>query len=191
MYWKKLLNWSKTPVSQKFILLEGSKVNLRTKKLEDAELDYEWRTDPEIAALDATVPINISFSNYLAHFEDEIKYPVPWSIKFAIETKGGRMIGNIMYYDIDPIDKEAEIGIIIGDKKFLGKGYGPDALKTLLNYIFDTTDMAKLYLHTLTTNKRAQKAFKKIGFIEDRKVRRDGMNFVKLDINREDWQLPG
>ena len=101
------------------------------------------------------------------------------------------MIGNIMYYDIDPIDKEAEIGIIIGDKKFLGKGYGPDALKTLLNYIFDTTDMAKLYLHTLTTNKRAQKAFKKIGFIEDRKVRRDGMNFVKLDIIREDWQLAG
>ena len=51
--------------------------------------------------------------------------------------------------------------------------------------------MAKLYLHTLTTNKRAQKAFKKIGFIEDRKVRRDGMNFVKLDIIREDWQLAG
>ena len=52
------------------------KINLRNKKIEDAELDYEWRVDPELSALDATVPINISLREFRDHLKDEIKYPV-------------------------------------------------------------------------------------------------------------------
>ena len=188
MYWKKLLNWSKTPDNEKPVVIEGIKINLRSKKIEDAEQDYEWRSDPELSALDATVPINISLREYISHFKDELKYPVPWSVKYAIETKEGNLIGNIMYYDIDPIDKEAEIGIIIGDKSFLGKGYGTDALSTLASYVFDTTNIILLYLHTLTTNERAIKAFKKVGFKESGPVRKEGMNFIKMNLLKEDWE---
>ena len=103
MYWKKLLNWPKTAEKSKKILIEGKKINLRSKKVEDAELDYKWRVDPELSALDATVPINISLREFRDHLKDEIKYPVPWSVKFGIENKDGVLIGNIMYYDIDPV----------------------------------------------------------------------------------------
>lgn len=182
MYWKKLLNWSKNPTKYEQIKIKGSKINLRSKKIEDAEQDYEWRVDAELAALDATVPINIPLREYISHSKDEIKYPVPWSIKFAIETKQKELIGNIMYYDIDPIEKEAEVGIIIGNKNFLGKGYGSDALLTLVSYIFETSNILKLYLHTLTTNERAQKSFKKVGFIESGPVRKEGMNFIRMEL---------
>jgi len=161
---------------------------LRSKKIEDAEQDYEWRTDPELSALDATVPINISLREYISHFKDELKYPVPWSVKYAIEDKNGYLIGNIMYYDIDPIDKEAEIGIIIGDKAFLSEGYGTDALHTLASHVFNTTNIILLYLHTLTTNERAKKAFKKVGFKEVGPVRKEGMNFIKMDLLKADWE---
>ena len=60
MYWKKLLNWPKVSEKNKDVFIEGKKINLRNKKVEDAELDYEWRVDPELSALDATVPINLS-----------------------------------------------------------------------------------------------------------------------------------
>ena len=47
MYWKKLLNWPKTSEkSKKNIFIEGKNINLRSKKIEDAELDYKWRVDP-------------------------------------------------------------------------------------------------------------------------------------------------
>jgi len=184
MYWKKLLNWPKTTEKSKNILIEGKKINLRNKKVEDAELDYKWRVDPELSALDATVPINISLREFRDHLKDEIKYPVPWSVKFAIENKEGVLIGNIMYYDIDPVDKEAEVGIIIGDRDFQGKGYGSDALITLRNYIFQETNLENLYLHTLTTNKRARKSFKKAGFGEIGEVRKDGMNFIKMNFKK-------
>jgi len=188
MYWKKLLNWSKAPDIKESVEIKGSKINLRSKKIEDAEQDYEWRTDPELSALDATVPINISLREYISHFKDELKYPVPWSIKYAIEDKNGYLIGNIMYYDIDPIDKEAEIGIIIGDKAFLSEGYGTDALHTLASHVFNTTNIILLYLHTLTTNERAKKAFKKVGFKEVGPVRKEGMNFIKMDLLKADWE---
>ncbi len=188
MYWKKLLNWSKAPNIEESVEIKGSKINLRSKKIEDAEQDYEWRTDPELSALDATVPINISLREYISHFKDELKYPVPWSIKYAIEDKNGYLIGNIMYYDIDPIDKEAEIGIIIGDKAFLSEGYGTDALHTLASHVFNTTNIILLYLHTLTTNERAKKAFKKVGFKEVGPVRKEGMNFIKMELLKADWE---
>jgi RimJ/RimL family protein N-acetyltransferase len=188
MYWKKLLNWSKDTVQHKYIEIEGSKIILRSKKVEDAKLDYEWRKDPELSALDATVPINITFNQFLSHTEEDIKYPVPWSVKYAVETNSSKLIGYVMYYDIDLIEKQAEVGIIIGDKEFLGKGYGTDALKTLVNHIFETTGLIKLYLHTLTTNKRAQKSFNRTGFIDCGPVRKDGMNFIKMEILKKDWE---
>ena len=89
-----------------------------------------------------------------------------------------------MYYDIDPIDKEAEVGIIIGEREFQGKGFGSDALITLKDYIFKSTNLEKLYLHTLTTNDRAKKSFKKAGFNEIGEVRKDGMNFIKMDYKK-------
>ena len=89
MYWKKLLNWPKVSEKNKDVFIEGKKINLRNKKVEDAELDYEWRVDPELSALDATVPINISLREFRDHLKDEIKYPVPWSVKYAIENKEG------------------------------------------------------------------------------------------------------
>jgi RimJ/RimL family protein N-acetyltransferase len=188
MYWKKLLNWSKAPDIEEPVEIKGSKINLRPKKIEDAEQDYEWRSDPELSALDATVPINISLREYISHFKDELKYPVPWSVKYAIEDKNGYLIGNIMYYDIDPIEKEAEIGIIIGNKAFLSKGLGTDALHTLASHVFNTTNIMLLYLHTLTTNHRARKAFKKVGFKEVGPVRKEGMNFIKMDLLKNDWE---
>ncbi len=186
MYWKKLLNWPKTSEkSKKNIFIEGKNINLRSKKIEDAELDYKWRVDPELSALDATVPINISLREFRDHLKDEIKYPVPWSVKFGIENKEGVLIGNIMYYDIDPVDKEAEVGIIIGDREFQGKGYGTDALITLKDYIFQETNLENLYLHTLITNERARKSFKKAGFSEIGEVRKDGMNFIKMNFKKK------
>ena len=66
MYWKKLLKWSsKSKLEETIKFLEGSITNIRTKKIQDLELDYKWRTDPLLCALDATVPITISSKKFI------------------------------------------------------------------------------------------------------------------------------
>ena len=59
--------------------LKGARVVLRDKRPEDAENDYRWRSDPELARLDAAIPLTMSFERYLKLFEDQMKYPTPGS----------------------------------------------------------------------------------------------------------------
>ena len=54
----------------------------------------------------------------------------------------------------------------------------------LKNYIFQETNLENLYLHTLITNERARKSFKKAGFSEIGEVRKDGMNFIKMNFKK-------
>ena len=168
--------------------LVGNKTVLRTKSMDDAEADYSWRIDPELAGLDATRPVTLSFSEYLRYHRDDVAYPSPWSVRMAIDTDDGRHIGNCMYYDINTEKLQCELGIMIGDRNYWSQGYGTDVVKTALTHIFTTTELNRVYLHTLSTNLRAQKSFTKSGFKPLREVRRDGYEFMLMEIWRKEWE---
>ncbi len=172
----------------KALRLEGKLCILRAKRLEDAEQDYSWRTDPELAALDASVPLTISLNEFMRYHRDEVEVPSPWSVRMGIDALDGRHIGNCMYYDIDPERRQAEVGIMIGDRGYWGRGYGVDALRTLLRHIFTETPLDHIYLHTLVGNERAQRAFTRAGFKPVVKLRRDGYDFLKMEVWREEWE---
>ena len=169
-------------------MIKGKLTVLREKMLEDAQTDYAWRTDEELSALDATTPLKMSYHDYLYMFKDELRHPVPWSKRFAVETLGGKLIGNCMYYDIDTVNGQAEMGIMIGDKEYWDQGYGSDIVNTLLGHIFTTTSLKRVYLHTLTWNLRAQRAFQKCGFVSLRNERRGGYDFLLMEILRDRWK---
>ncbi len=155
--------------------------------MEDAAVDYEWRSDPELAALDATRPVSLTLQEYTRFHRDDLEFPSPWSVRLAIETLDGRHIGNCMYYDIDWDRKQAEFGIMVGDREHWGRGYGTDAVATLLRHIFVDTAIERVYLHTLVDNTRASRSFAKCGFSALGDVRRDDHDFVKMEIRREEW----
>ena len=172
------------------LFLKGKKVVLREKRVDDAPEDYAWRVDEELARLDATRPLRMSYDDFQRYSQEEMGYPSPRSKRLAIDTYDGTHIGNVMYYDIDLRRKEAELGIMIGDREYWGKGYGTDAVNSLIEHIFTTTQITRLYLHTLEWNDRARKSFTKSGFKEVKNVRRSGMDFVLMEIWRSDWQAP-
>ncbi len=167
--------------------LRGAKIILRDKRLEDAEKDYRWRSDPEIARLDAALPLTMSFERYLKLFEDQLRYPTPGSHHFATETLDGKFIGNCMYYDLDSVNMEAELGIVIGDRDYWSNSYGYDAVTTLLEYMFSVRNLKRVYLHTLDWNERAQRCFSKSGFQPVRTVRRMSQDFILMEVLRDDW----
>ncbi|MEO2141020.1 MAG: GNAT family N-acetyltransferase [bacterium] len=167
--------------------LQGARIVLRDKKFEDAENDYRWRSDPELARLDAAIPLTMSFERYLKLFEDQMKYPTPGSHHYSIETLDGLFIGNCMYYDMDTVNREAELGIVIGDRDYWSYGYGYDAVTTLLDHMFNARNLKRVYLHTLEWNGRAQKSFSKSGFNPVKPVRRMAHDFLLMDVLREDW----
>jgi hypothetical protein len=92
-----------------------------------------------------------------------------------------------MYYDLDSINKEAELGIVIGDREYWSNSYGYDAVTTLLSHMFTDLQLNRVYLHTLDWNERAQRCFSKSGFNPVRTVRRMSQDFILMEVLREDW----
>ncbi len=167
-------------------MIKGSKVVLRGKRLEDARNDYAWKTDAELARLDATIPLDMPFSHYLISYAEELRYGDMRGGRYAIETLEGKHIGNCSYYNLDEDKGEVELGILIGDRAYWDKGYGTEAVTILVPQIFEETNIKRIYLHTLEGNIRAQKCFQKCGFTPSGRVTRGGHNFILMELKRSE-----
>jgi len=169
-------------------MIAGSKVILREKSSVDAWNDYAWETDPELSQLDAAQPITITFSWYLSNYVNELLHSPPTSHQFAIDTLGSKHVGNCSYYNISETRGEAELGIMIGNRNYWNKGYGTDAVTTMVNYIFRQTNLNRIYLKTLESNSRAQKCFQKCGFTPYSHLDKDGFSFALMETHRKRWE---
>jgi RimJ/RimL family protein N-acetyltransferase len=165
----------------------GKKTRLREKKLSDVRDDYRWQSDPELSKLDAAPVLEMSFAIYLLDYSSVLKrgntrFPL------AIDTLESRHIGNCTCYDIDEKKREAQVGIMIGDRDYWDKGYGTDAINTLVDHVFRNSSLDRLYLKTLDWNKRAYRCFEKSGFTDCGKLKHSGHNFILMEIKREQWE---
>ena len=166
-------------------IASGRLVRLRRKRLDDAEADYNWRRDPELARFDAAAPLRSSFQDFLITYTDDIRHPSPFRRVYAIEDMRGHHIGNVMYYNIDERRGEAELGITIGDKRYWNHGYGTDIVRTFLRFLFTEMNMRRIYLNTLDWNVRAQRSFRKAGFVPIGTNRRGFHTFITMEFRRE------
>ena len=165
----------------------GQLVRLREKQIDDARRDYEWRRDPELARYDAARPISMSYRSFVSTMSEDLQFTSAYRRSFAIEAiPEGKHIGNVMYYGYDAMLREAELGITIGDRDYWSRGYGTDAVKLMLRYLFTERELTKVYLHTLSWNYRAQAAFRHAGFQHVKSVHRDGHDFERMEIRREE-----
>ena len=167
---------------------EGEKVRVREKRVKDIQNEYSWRVDPELSRLDATKPMTMSYEDFFRYSKEEMQFPNYRSKRLAVETLEGVHIGNIMYYDLNMQNRQAEVGIMIGDKDYWSNGYGTDTVNTLLRHLFTILELDRIYLHTLSWNYRAQASFAKSGFKLVRNVKRGGQDFILMEVLRSDWE---
>lgn len=95
-------------------------------------------------------------------------------IQFIIwECKSNKKIGSVYLRDIDYINKKSELGIFIGEKDALGKGYGKLACHLILSYTFEHLNLSKIFLRLLSTNNRAFKCYNDVGFVQEGLFKQD------------------
>lgn len=106
----------------------------------------------------------------------------------------GEKIGQINYNEIDQEKKKVELDIIIGEKEFMGKGYGTDALKTMIKYLFDNFNINKIWIEARANNPRAVRAYEKAGFQKEGLLHQDDcfdgefVERIRFVILREDFK---
>lgn len=177
-------------------LLRGERVILRPFEHGFTEEElyrmYRWSRDESVLRWSGGSVLLMSFEEFKDALYHELHHPDKHSRTFSLLTDTGEFIGRLGFYNIDYRRHQAELGIAIGEKAYWGLGYGTDAVKTLLAYIFRETDLQRIYLHTYAANRRAQRAFEKCGFRKVKRNRRFSPEYgahdeIQMEIYRSDW----
>ena len=115
----------------------------------------------------------------------------------ALYSKGEeRFIGTIRASRIDWVNRTADVGILIGDRAYWGRGIATDALGTLCRYLFERLGLRKLTAGLMRINPAMLKVFEKLGFQEEGVFRRqdwfegDYVDHVYLGCFREEFVPP-
>lgn len=137
------------------LLLHGERVTLRPL----AESDL-----PRIAAIIAHPEVEPWWT-----YHDEARlhrelFEDPEVVAFAVEVDGD-VVGVIEYYEeTDPDYRHAGIDIALDPECCVGQGLGPDALRTLIRYLFDEHGHHRIIIDPAVANERAVAAYAKVGF---------------------------
>ena len=151
--------------------IDGRLIRLRALEPEDAERAYRWINDRENVSryLMARYPYSMSFEKeFMAEATKKNEFS---EARFAIETKDGVHIGMCGLHQARPEDRTAELGIMIGEVEYQSRGYGSDAVLTLVTFGFETMNLNRVSLGTFEFNERAYAVYKKIGFVDEGRER--------------------
>lgn len=172
-------------------MIEGNLVRLRPIEREDLPTFVRWINDPEVTEFLLLEP-PMSLDDEEAWYAHVLKAK---DKVFSIETKDGKLIGNIGTVDLDWMNRKTEIGIMIGEKDHWSRGYGADAITSFIRHLFDELNLNRVELFADSTNHRALKCYERCGFRYEgtyrayRFKRGRYVDCVIMSILREDWEV--
>lgn len=159
-------------MSRRRFMIAGEHVILRAFEREDAERSYRWMNDPNIVrTLKSRYPM--AFQNEQEWIENAMNAD-SGERHFAIERKDDRShIGNASIHDIDWVSRRAWFGLFIGEPTAWNRGYGGDAIRTLVRFAFDEMNLEKISIRVFEYNDRAKHVLENQGFVTEGLLKRD------------------
>jgi RimJ/RimL family protein N-acetyltransferase len=147
-------------------LLYGERVTLRRPGLQDAKLVFNWERDDEVWRYDPRRPYSRTMGEFLPIFERSYMRGNGRQHWFIIEDEQNIPLGTITYFNVDYRLRQVEIGLGLGEKARWGQGYGPEAIRTLVDHLFTLPGLERVYAETALANYPSRRAFAKAGFKE-------------------------
>ncbi len=143
-------------------MIVGSKVRLRPLRSDDVRLFAEWLRDPEVSH-------HLGRTSFPRTEADERRWVEKVAADeanhvFAIEALSGAVIGSIGLHNLDWGRRQAELGIVIGERRYWDRGLGTDAVRALLGFAFDEMGLGRISLTVFDDNPRAIRCYEKCGF---------------------------
>jgi RimJ/RimL family protein N-acetyltransferase len=159
---------------------------------DDVARQHEFNQDIELYGLNCDFPRITSLEKTQADFETQTTKVDENSAWFAIEADG-MYIGNCCLLGLNSRHGNLELGIVIGDRAYWGRGYGRDATRLLLDFGFHYLGKRRIVLTTHIKNQRATRCYRACGFVEEGRPRKaiwvegEYVDLVNMSILREEW----
>jgi diamine N-acetyltransferase len=168
-------------------VIYGAKTRLRRIEREDISTFVRWFGDPQVREyLLINRPISVAeeerwfeglqdrHDTELFAIEAAVEGAVAASPVEAAASSHWVHIGNTGLHSINWTHRAAELGIVIGEKEYWGRGFGSDAIRALVRFGFEEINLHRIFLHVFEDNGRAIRAYEGCGFQHEGRLR-DGV----------------
>ena len=157
-------------------ILVGERVRLRGVRDDDLPTLAKWEMDPgRLTTLSnrLTPPSEAAARERIAKWSTNQQA----DLGLAIETLDDPpvLVGNIGLFGVRAKDRSATIGIALG-REYLGRGYGTDAMRVIVDYGFREMGLHRLQLGVAPFNLAGIRAYEKAGFVEEGRLRESVMH---------------
>ncbi len=161
--------------------IETDRLILRQFRIEDAEDMYKnWASDPEVtkfltwpphASVDITKGL---LSQWVSRYEDGGYF------NWVMELKeNGKAIGNISVVSLNEKVESADIGYCMS-RAYWGKGLMPEALKAVMDYLFDVVGLNRVAACHDANNPKSGRVMDKAGMKLEGILRSAGINSLGI-----------
>lgn len=149
-------------------------IKFRAFEIEDAPFINNLRSNENFENMIGGNKKFVSSKRDLKWVEDIIFKDFQDKVYVAIYLKDDlerKIIGYASIVNIDHYNKNCEWGGIKIEEKFNGKGFGSEAARWLIKYVFEELNMERFYARCLENHLVSFKMMKKVGFITEGVIR--------------------
>lgn len=178
-------------------MLLGRRVRLRPVEKEDLPRFVKWFADPQIR-IHLALYMPLSLAQEERWWERNIT--AGDTQVWAIDAQPPEMaagpwlhIGSCGFHNIDWRNRVGEAGIVIGAIDQWDRGYGTDALQTLIAWGFYTLNLNRVQVRVNAENARAIRCYEKVGLQVEGRLRQDHFyegayhDVLIMAVLRESW----
>jgi len=145
-------------------MLQGKRVLLRPIKKSDIPNFVKWMNDQEVNQFtQRDFPLTeMAEEKWFEKAANQADGAI--LVIEAIDGEDPKPIGNCGFSSIHVIYRKSTFGICIGEKDYWEKGYGTEAGRLLINYVFSRLNLNRISSSVLDINPRSLALHKKLGF---------------------------
>ncbi len=176
-------------------MIYGEKVRLRAIEQEDLPRFVSWFNDPEVReGLSLFLPMSLTEEN--KWYEDLLNresVEKPFAID-VYEDEAWVHVGSAGLFTFDHQSRRAELGVAMGAKEYWDRGHGTNVVRLLLRHAFENLNLNRVSLVVFESNPRAIRVYKKVGFIEEGRMREFHFSGGKycdtlmMSVLRREWE---
>ena len=151
------------------IVSSSERLILRPLEAKDAEALYRYRNQPDVMEFQGWTPASAQeVVDYAAEMHArEIAAPGHW-YQVILQVKpenedANAIIGDVAFCIEEETQQQAELGIAL-DTQFQKRGYAQEAVKALVDYLFETYKLHRIHVSIDPANAPSLKLLERIGF---------------------------
>lgn len=142
--------------------LQDDRLYLRRVEMSDVDYFLKATSDPEIRRLTGTTAFltrkkTEGFIESISSASNRI------DLMICLQ-ESDKVIGDLAIVDIDHQNRNGSFRIAITDENYTSNGYGTEALKLIIDYMFNTLNLRRIAINVYAFNARAIRAYEKLGF---------------------------